>query len=84
MIVMLTPRGEFLAVASGTPSIFPGSRSPCTGFPSRLTSAAAQWVNAGECFDVFRKILTLRYTYIPRAAFRTRQLHLGLVDYIEI
>jgi len=76
MVVMLAPGGQLLPVAARAARVFPGPRSPRAGFPTGLAAPAAQRINPHQPFDIFRKILPLRYTHIPGTAFRTRQLHL--------
>ncbi len=75
MIVLLTPSGQFLAIAARAARVFPRTRRPYTGMPAHVAPAAPQGINSQQSFKIFSDILSLRNTNVTRSTVRTSELH---------
>lgn len=75
VIVLLAPGGEFLAIATRTARIFPGSFLPHTGFPARVATPASQGILADQAAQRLREPIAVRNACIAGTALRANKLH---------
>lgn len=74
-IILFAPRCEFLAVTTRAARVLPGIVRPDAGFPTIVTAAAAQRINADQAFEQLTEPTVAGDFNLTRAAFRTGQLH---------
>jgi hypothetical protein len=75
MIVLLAPRGEFLAVAAGAACVPPSAFRPYAGLPAMAATAATQGINTEDAAEHLRDASPVRHTRLAATAFRARKLH---------
>jgi len=75
VIILFAPGSEFLPVTSGTSRVLPGPFGPCAGQPTVAAAAAAQRIDADQPLDGLKESSTVGYSYFPRSATWTSQLH---------
>ena len=54
MIVLLAPRGEFLAIAARAVCVLPRALRPSTGLPTMTATAAAERINSNQAAEHLR------------------------------